>query len=471
MSSIYKHLFIPKIQNILLERISMNQKVLDQHNKSLEQQDNLKGLQHIRVGLLGLGTVGTGVYRMIEDYQDDLQQKTGCSISIHKILVQNRDKARSLVLEQDKLTTDPDEVLHDPDIDMVIEVMGGVSETRDHLIQALKNHKHVVTANKDLIASHGGELLKLASEQDCDLFYEASVAGGIPILRGLDEGFSSDRITKMLGILNGTTNYMLSKMTKEGVSYDACLGEAQELGYAEADPTSDVEGLDAARKIAILGTLAYHTDISLDEVDVKGISSIDQKDVKYGQEFGYEMKLLGIADRNDDGIELSVQPTFIPQSHPLSNVDGVYNAVYVHGQSVGETMFYGPGAGELPTATAVTSDLVSVVKNIKLGVNGKGNVAPYNVKKMKPKDKRAGRYFVRFIVQDEPGVMATIAETLSNYDMSISQMVQHPLENHHAEIVMITHDTTLAALESWKAHIQSYQLDIASLYAIEGGEL
>jgi len=454
----------------------MKQDLLKRENQNeddnLQEPDVQKELQQIRIGILGFGTVGTGVYRIINQHQDDLQSQTGSQISIDKILVNSLDKLRSVDINPDLLTTDPNDVLQDPDIDIVVEVMGGVTEAREYIAQALKLKKHVVTANKDLIASYGGELLSLANENGCDLFYEASVAGGIPILRGLGEGFSSDRITKMLGILNGTTNYMLSKMAQEGMDYDTCLKQAQDLGYAEADPTSDVEGLDAARKIAILGTLGYHTEISLDEVDVLGISSIDQKDVQYGKEFGYELKLLGIADRQEDEIELSVQPTFIKKSHPLAHVDGVYNAVYVHGESVGETMFYGPGAGEMPTATAITSDLVTVVKNIKLGVNGRGKVAPYNIKKMKPKERRYQRYFVRLIVQDESGVMATIAESLSKYDMSISNMVQKPLEDQQAEIVIITHKASLSALESWKGSINSLNptMKLASYYPVEGGE-
>lgn len=442
----------------------MKQQALNQNEQS--------ELKHIRIGLLGLGTVGTGVYRMIEDYQEDLQHKTGCQISISKILVNSPNKLRSIEINPDLYTTDPNEVLQDPNIDMIVEVMGGVEEAREYITQALNSKKHVVTANKDLIALYGGELLSLAGEQNCDLFYEASVAGGIPILRGLGDGFSSDRITKMLGILNGTTNYMLSKMAQEGVDYETCLKEAQDLGYAEADPTSDVEGLDAARKVAILGTLGYNTQFSLDEVDVQGISSIDQKDVQYGREFGYELKLLGIADKQNEEVELSVQPTFIKKSHPLANVDGVNNAVYVHGESVGETMFYGPGAGELPTATAVTSDLVTVVKNIKLGVNGKGNVAPFNVKKMKPKERRKHSYYVRLLVQDEPGVMATIANSLAENNMSISNMVQKPYSEEKAEVVIVTHEVSLCALEDWKDKINSLNptLELASCYAVEGGE-
>ena len=277
------------------------------------------------------------------------------------------------------------------------------------------------------MATHGAELLTLASQKGCDLFYEASVAGGIPILRALVEGFSSDRVKKMMGILNGTTNYMLTRMSKEGLSYQECLQQAQDLGYAEADPTSDVEGLDAARKLAILGTLGFHTEVALDEVKVKGISTISKEDLEYGKSFGYEMKLLAIADRHEQEIELSVQPTFIHKSHPLAHVNGVYNAVYIYGEAVGETMFYGPGAGELPTATAVVSDLVTVVKNLKLGVNGRGMVAPYREKLLKSKERIFNRYFIRLIVKDQPGVLAYITQTLANLEMSISQISQKEL--------------------------------------------
>lgn len=432
----------------------------------------MRAKEDIQVGLLGFGTVGTGILRIIQQHQDDLFHQTGRSIHVKKVLVQDKEKFRALDIEEGLLTTQAEEIIFDTEIDIIIEVIGGIDRARELIAQSLEQKKHVITANKDLMAIHGAELLTSASRNECDLFYEASVAGGIPILRVLVEGFSSDRVKKMMGILNGTTNYMLTKMSKEGLGYDECLEQAQSLGYAEADPTSDVEGLDAARKLAILGTLGFHTEISLDEVKVKGITQVTKEDIDYGKSFGYEMKLLGIADREEQEIELTVQPTFVHKSHPLAHVNGVFNAIYVYGEAVGETMFYGPGAGELPTATAVVSDLVTVVKNIKLGVNGRGMVAPYREKKLKPKKRIHNRYFIRLIVKDQPGVLAFITQSLANLEMSISQIFQKTLEESKAEIVIITHKVSLYSFEQWLEEVKlNEQIEaIASYYAVEGGD-
>lgn len=281
-----------------------------------------------------------------------------------------------------KLTEDPWEVIRDPEIDVIIEVMGGVDQTKEYILEALERGKHIVTANKDLMALHGSEVLAKAQEKQCDIFYEASVAGGIPIIRTLIEGFSSDRITRIMGIVNGTTNFILTKMSQEGASYEEVLKEAQELGYAESDPTSDVEGLDAARKMAILGTLGFRSNVELKDVSVSGISKVTSEDIAFAKKLGYEMKLLGIAERQGDEFTINVQPTMVRKQHPLASVNGVFNAVYVHGEAVGETMFYGAGAGEMPTATSVVADLVAVVKNLKLGVNGLKAIVPYNPKKL-----------------------------------------------------------------------------------------
>ena len=302
-------------------------------------------------------------------------------------MVKDLEKERSIPLAKEMLTLNAEEIIFDPEIDIIIEVIGGVDKAREYISQALEQKKHVITANKDLMAVHGSELLALANNNHCDLMYEASVAGGIPILRTLIDSFSADRIYKIMGILNGTTNYMLTRMSKEGLGYDECLKQAQALGYAEADPTADVEGLDAARKLAILGRLGFHMETDLEEVKVRGISNVSIEDIEYGQSFGYEMKLLAIAKRVENEIELSVQPTFIHKSHPIAHVNGVFNAVYVYGEAVGETMFYGPGAGEMPTASAVVADLVNIVKKSRLDINGRGTVAPYREKKLIPKER------------------------------------------------------------------------------------
>lgn len=425
----------------------------------------------VNIGLMGLGTVGTGVVRLIEGHQEDLVHQTGVRIRIARILVRDPEKPRAIRVSRDLLTTDARDILDDPSIDVVVEVMGHIEPTRQYLLEALRRGKHVVTANKDLMALHGGEILSLAAERGCDVFYEASVAGGIPILRALVEGFSSDRITKLMGIVNGTTNYILTKMAREGADYAEALQEAQKLGYAEADPTSDVDGLDAARKMAILATLGFRTEVQLDEVDVTGIRKVTAEDIAYAKKLGYEIKLLGIAAQDDGLIEVSVEPTLVPQRHPLASVDGVMNAVYVYGEAVGETMFYGPGAGELPTATAVVSDLVTVVKNMKLGVNGRGMVAPYRPKALKTPEQRVAKYFLRLVVEDRTGVLAKITQLLADCDISLAQVLQQPLEGAgQAEVILVTHHATKKSKDEALARLAALDVvrEIKSCYRVEG---
>jgi homoserine dehydrogenase len=429
--------------------------------------------KNVKVGLMGLGTVGTGVVRIVQGHQEDLQKQTGLSIEIAKVLVQDIEKSRSLKLDRSMITTDATELFNNPDIDVIVEVIGGINPAKEYILQALENGKHIVTANKDLMALHGAEILSKAQEKGCDVFYEASVAGGIPILRALVEGFASDRITKMMGIVNGTTNYIMTKMSQEGADYAEVLKEAQALGYAESDPTADVEGHDAARKMAILSTLGFHVDMSLEDVDCKGISQVTAEDISYAKKLGYEIKLLGIAQRDDDLVEVSVQPTLVHQTHPLASVNGVFNAIYVHGEAVGETMFYGPGAGELPTATAVVSDLVTVVKNMKLGVNGRGSVAPYREKHLKTDDQIVSKYFLRLIVDDKRGVLAQITRILADHDVSLEQVLQQPYnDGKQSEIILITHHASRKNIEAVRGQFKELEsvFEVKSLYRVEGGE-
>ncbi|MDZ5472120.1 homoserine dehydrogenase [Bacillus sp. 31A1R] len=428
-------------------------------------------MEMISIGLLGLGTVGTGVVKIIENHQDKLMHQVGCPVQIKKVLVKDINKQRAVDINVNLLTTDAEEIINDADIDVVIEVMGGVEETRDYLLKALRNRKHVVTANKDLMALYGSELLTTASENGCDLFYEASVAGGIPILRSLVDGLASDRITKMMGIVNGTTNFILTKMSKQGSAYEEVLKEAQQLGYAEADPTSDVEGLDAARKMAILSTLGFSMKIDLDDVKVKGITSITEEDLGYGKKLGYTMKLIGIAHREGEKVEVSVQPTLLSESHPLASVNDEYNAVYVYGEAVGETMFYGPGAGSLPTATAIVSDLVGVMKNMRLGVNGKSAVTPQYEKILKEPSEIYSKYFLRLHVKDEVGVFATITSIFSEHHVSFEKILQLPVkEKGLAEIVLVTHQAALQDYEDILVKLRDLQAvkEIKSSYRVEG---
>lgn len=428
-------------------------------------------MQAISVGLLGLGTVGSGVVMIIENHQDKLMHQVGCPIKVKKILVQDVEKERSVKVDPSLLTVNPADIMEDPEIEVVIEVMGGVEDTREHLLQALRCKKNIVTANKDLMAVHGSELLTVANENGCDLFFEASVAGGIPILRSLVDGLASDRITKMMGIVNGTTNYILTKMSQEGLAYDSVLKEAQQLGYAEANPASDVEGLDAARKMAIMATLGFSMKIDLDDVKVKGITSVTEEDLQYGKQLGYTMKLLGIAVREGDKVEVCVEPALLPSTHPLASVNNEYNAVYVYGEAVGETMFYGPGAGSLPTATAVVSDLVGVVKNMRLGVNGSSFITPQYEKQLKNDGEVNSKHFLRLHVHDEVGVFSKITSLFASHNVSFEKILQMPLkEKELAEIVVVTHQASLKDYQDILMELRDLKFvkDVKSSYRVEG---
>lgn len=428
-------------------------------------------IEQVNIGLLGCGTVGTGVVRIIEEHQKELQHQVGCPIHVKKIVVKDIDKQRDAVIDRALLTDQPEDVVENPEIDLIIEVMGGVEETKQHVIAALQNKKHVVTANKDLMALHGNELLAVATENNCDLFYEASVGGGIPLIRSLVDGLASDRITKMMGIINGTTNYILTKMSQEKASYEDVLKEAQELGFAEADPTADVEGLDSARKMVILSTLGFSMNIHLDDVVVEGISSVSLEDIEYAKQLGYTVKLIGIAQRDNGRVEVSVQPTLLPDAHPLAAVHNEFNAVYVYGEAVGETMFYGPGAGELPTATAIVSDVVEVVNNMRLGTNGKSYVLPQFDKQLKESHDVHSKYFLRFHVKDEAGAFAKVSSLFAEHNISLERLVQYPLsQKGMAEIVIVTHQTNRQAHGEIITKLRDLDVvyEVKSSYRVEG---
>ncbi|RYM06218.1 homoserine dehydrogenase [Sporolactobacillus sp. THM7-7] len=399
-------------------------------------------MDKVSIGLLGFGTVGTGVVRLLTRDRERLEERSGCKIELEKVLVRNKNRPRKVLIDNRKLTTDAEEILDNPKIDIVIELIGGVNRAYRYILHALRNKKNVITANKDLMAEHGRELLLEAKKNRCDLYYEASVAGGIPILRSLTDSLSADRIEKMIGIVNGTTNYILSKMSHEGLSYDKALASAQALGFAEADPTSDVEGLDAARKMVILSHLAYSIPVRLEDVKITGITDIASEDIFYAHKLGFTIKLVGVAEVNHGDIDVRVEPTLLPDGHPLASVEDENNAIYVYGSTLGETMFYGPGAGEGPTAISVVSDLLSIIQNISLGVTGNHIFLPD--KELHPRSDSLveSRFFVRLSVKDSPGTLSKLTELFKEQGISLEKVYQEPIPGgENAGIAIVTHTT------------------------------
>lgn len=401
--------------------------------------------EYIKVGLLGMGTVGTGVLKIVSDNFDSITQKTGIPIKIEKILVRSLNKARNH-FPNTQLTTDYNDILLDESISVVVELIGGESPAKDYIIKALHAGKHVVTANKDVMAKYGRELFEAAAANKVDLMFEASVAGGIPIIRPLKQCLAANQISEVMGIVNGTTNYMLTKMTNEGLDFKSVLEEAQAKGYAEADPTADVGGLDAARKIAILASIAFSTRVSVDDVYVEGITNITTEDIGYAKELGYVIKLLGIAKEDDKGIDVRVHPAFIPNTHPLASVSDVFNAIYVKGDAVGETMFYGRGAGEMPTASAVVADIIDVVRNIQHKASSRILCTCFDQKGFCSVKQTESPYYIRLLVEDKPGVLAAIAGAFGAQQVSLHSVIQKRKVNNCSEIVLITYRVSDANL-------------------------
>lgn len=393
----------------------------------------------IKVGLLGLGTVGKGVYRILTGNAENICRRIGARLEIARILVRSLDKDRGLEIDPAVLTTDYRDVLDDPEIAIVVEVMGGLHPALDYARQALKNGKSLVTANKDLIAQHGRELFEAAAANAADLLFEGSVGGGIPIIRPLKHCLAANRIQKIMGIINGTTNYILSKMSAEGTGFAEALAEAQARGYAEADPGADIDGLDAARKLAILASIAFNSRVSLDDVYVEGISRITARDIAYAGELNYVIKLLGIAKETENGIEARVHPTLIPREHPLAAVNGVFNAIYVQGDAVGNTMFYGRGAGEMPTGSAVAADVMEAARNRLHRAEGINGCTCFEQKPVLPVGHLQSKYYLRMAVADRPGVLASIAYAFGDKEVSLASVIQKHTDGRRAEIVLVTH--------------------------------
>lgn len=400
-------------------------------------------MKKINIALLGFGTVGSGVAETIKRNSQMMAEQLGCQLKITYVLVRHPDKYKNIpLLEGVHLTSSFEEIMADPDIGIVVEVMGGIHPAKEYIFEALNHKKSVVSANKDVVALFGPEIMHTAMENHVNFSCEASVGGGIPILRPLHDSLAANEIESIVGIVNGTTNFILSSMDEEGVSYSDALRVAQKKGFAEADPTNDVCGYDAARKLAILASIGFRANVTFDDVLVEGIEKISQKDVQYASEMGYAIKLLAVGTRQDNGIALNVYPAFVPRTHPLASVKGSYNAIYVTGNIVDDVMFYGRGAGSLPTASAVMADVISTAKHIMNGSTGTGmmltetkRIPFYSSLKLK------NSYYFRLIVDDVTGVLSQIASAYADHDISIKEVVQKSRFEDAAELMIITQDT------------------------------
>ncbi|MDI6744152.1 MAG: homoserine dehydrogenase [Thermodesulfovibrionales bacterium] len=387
----------------------------------------------VNVGIIGFGTVGTGTARILLENKDIISQRSGLDINLKKIADLNIKKSRGIKLPKGMLTTDTAGIINDPEIHVVVELIGGIKPAKDFILKAIRNKKHVVTANKALIATEGNEILAEAEKHGVEVGFEASVAGGIPIIKIIKEGLIANRILAVYGIINGTSNYILTKMTDEGIEFSDALKEAQRLGYAEADPTFDIEGIDSAHKLAILASLAYDIPFSFNDVYKEGITRITSQDIGFAGELGYKIKLLAIAKASDGKVELRVHPTMVPKDYFISKVDGVFNAIYVQGDAVGDTLYYGRGAGDMPTGSAVVSDIVDIGKKIVkcqgVKVSRRGileTLKPRNPEtfKIKKIEDIEAMYYFRFTAYDKPGILSKISGVLGDHDISIASVIQ-----------------------------------------------
>ena len=421
----------------------------------------------VRVGVLGLGTVGSALVRLVSQQTQAIEMRTGIRVEVTRAAVRNLDASRDLGPSAPVIVSDPMSVVEADDVDLVVELMGGVDPARSLIERAIRLRKPVVSANKELIASCSRELFELADSAGVDLLFEASVAGGIPLLRAIRESLAGDRIRRVLGIVNGTTNFILTQMTEQGTGFDEALAEAQELGYAEADPTADVEGFDAAAKAAIIATLAFGADVASDDVSRQGITAVTSNDIAAAAALGYTIKLLAVVERSDGGIGARVAPAMIPNSHPLASVREAFNALFIEADAVGELMLYGRGAGGMPTASAVLGDVVDAAKNLVGG--GAPRHGSLESVPMLETSAIESQYAIRMSVADESGVLAEIASEFGRHGVSIESVRQRGAERH-ARLTFVTHSSNQDAVQATLSAVE--QLDcvvsIDSVIAVIG---
>lgn len=397
-------------------------------------------MKKVGVAILGLGVVGGGTYKILTDNKEYFKETQNLDITVETVLEKNKERALSLGVSESQIATSIEEVVSNPNVDIVVEVIGGIEPSKTFVLKALMSGKSVVTSNKELFAKHWNELESEAKKMHVGLFFEASCVGGVPIIRTLQEGMQANKITSIKGIINGTTNYILTKMANEGSSYEEALKEAQRLGYAEFNPTADVEGYDATYKLSILSSLAFNTKVSIENVYREGIVNVTKDDIKYGKELGYTLKLLGVGKNTENGIEVRVHPTFIANSNPLATVNDSFNAVHLVGDSVGEIMLYGRGAGALPTGSAIVSDIIFAARHTSYYYTAfknsdKGNSATKYVTDF------TSRYFIRLLVKDKAGVLSNIAGAFAKCNVSLKEVKQVAAKDDKVPVVIITHIT------------------------------
>jgi homoserine dehydrogenase len=427
-------------------------------------------MRTIGIGLIGLGTVGSGVVEILRRHREDFSRRAGVDIQLVRCADRNPERAVALGLADGVFTTDAAELIADPRVDVVIELIGGVGVAKQVVLDSLRAGKSVVTANKALMASSGQEVMDAAAAAGVDIMFEASVGGGIPIIGPLKHSLVSNEILSVAGIVNGTTNYMLTRMADDGLDYGSALAEAQAKGFAEADPTADVDGHDAAAKIAILASIAFNSRVTVDRVPVEGIRHITPADIEYAREMGYAIKLMAIARRTEGGIDVRVHPAMIPLAHPLASVSGVYNAIYVTGDAVGETMFFGEGAGSLPAASAVVGDVIEVARHVGAGCLNLVGCTCNEHLEVRDIAKLETGYFIRFAVADKPGVLAAVASKFGEHGVSIASVIQKRVcESGDAEIVYVTHTAAEHAIRSALADIEKLEVvtEVAAVIRVE----